>query len=147
LIKPYVPKDCLNQIYNALVQPYFDYCFPVWQNCKLELQLKLQNRAARVITGDNWEIRSKDVLSKLNGQLLNQMRVVKTLLFMRKILKNEVPTSISDLFHMSVNDKYNLRSNFTMLKLAKPRTNYALKRNFSYHGAKTWNNLPTKFAN
>jgi hypothetical protein len=26
LIKPYVPKDCLNQIYNALVQPYFDYC-------------------------------------------------------------------------------------------------------------------------
>ena len=71
LIKLYVPKDCLNQIYNALVQPYFDYCICslVWQNCKLELQLKLQklqNRAARVITGDNWEIRSKDVLSKLN---------------------------------------------------------------------------------
>ena len=42
LIKPYVPKDCLNQIYNALVQPYFDYCSLVWQNCKLELQIKLQ---------------------------------------------------------------------------------------------------------
>ena len=149
MIKPYVPKDCLNQIYNALVQPYFDYCSLVWQNCKLELQLKLQklqNRAARVITGDNWEIRSKDVLSKLNWQPLNQIRLVKTLLFMRKILKNEVPTSISDQFHISVNDQYNLRSNFTMLKLAKPRTN-ALKRNFSYHGAKTWNNLPTELKN
>ena len=65
---------------------------------------------------------------------------------MRKILKNEVPTSISDQFHISVNDLYNLRSNFTMLKLAKPRTN-ALKRNFSYHGAKTWNNLPTELKN
>jgi hypothetical protein len=43
-------------------------------------------------------------------------------------------------------DQYNLRSNFTMLKLAKPRTN-ALKRNFSYHGAKTWNNLPTELKN
>ena len=69
LIKSYVPKDCLNQIYNALVQPYFDYCSLVWQNCKLELQLKLQklqNRAARIITGENWETRSKDVLNKLN---------------------------------------------------------------------------------
>ena len=49
-------------------------------------------------------------------------------------------------FHISVNDQYNLRSNFTMLKLAKPRTN-ALKRNFSYHAAKTWNNLPTELKN
>ena len=32
-------------------------------------------------------------------------------------------------------DQYNLRSNFT------------LKRNFSYHGAKTWNNLPTELKN
>ena len=69
LIKPYVPKKCLSQVYNALVQPYFDYCSLVWQNCKLELQSKLQklqNKAARIITGDNWEIRSKDVLNKLN---------------------------------------------------------------------------------
>ena len=35
LIKPCVPNDCLNQINNALVQPYFDYCSLVWQNCKL----------------------------------------------------------------------------------------------------------------
>ena len=69
LIKPYVPKKCLSQVYNALVQTYFDYCSLVWQNCKLELQSKLQklqNRAARIITVDNWEIRSKDVLKKLN---------------------------------------------------------------------------------
>ena len=33
-----------------------------------------------------------------------------------------------------------------MLKLAKPRTK-ALKRSFSYHGAKTWNNLATELKN
>jgi hypothetical protein len=112
---------------------------------QLKLQ-KLQNRAARVITGDNWEIRSKVVLNKLNWQPLNQIRLVKTLLLMRKILKYEVPTSISDQFHILVNDQYNLRSNFTMLKLAKPRTN-VLKRSFSYHGAKIWNNLPSELKN
>ena len=75
LIKPDVPKKCLTQVYNALVQPYFDYCSLAWQNCKLELQSKLQNRAARIITGDNWEIRSKDVLNKLNWLPLNQRRL------------------------------------------------------------------------
>ena len=69
LIRTYVPKDCVNLVYNALVPPCFDYCSLVWQNVKLELQLKLQmlqNRAARVITGENWQTRSKDVLCKLN---------------------------------------------------------------------------------
>ena len=149
LIKPYVPKKCLSQVYNALVQPYFDYCSLVWQNCKLELQSKLQklqNRAARIITGDNWEIRSKDVLNKLNWLPLNQRRLTDTLLFMRKIFKDEVPISISDQFQLSVNEQYNLRSNCTMLKLAKPRTN-TLKRSFSYHAAKTWNKLPTDLKN
>ncbi len=55
---------------------------------------------------------------------------------MRKILKNEAPTSISDQFHISENEQYNLRSNLTMLKLAKPRTN-ALKRSINYYSAKT----------
>ena len=149
LIKPYLPKKCLTQVYNALVQPYFDYCSLVWQNCKLELQSKLQklqNRAARIITEDNWEIRSKDVLKKLNWLPLNQLRLTDTLLFMHKILKDEVPISISDQFQLSVNNQYNLRSNCTMLKLAKPRTN-TLKRSFSYHAAKTWNKLPTDLKN
>ena len=149
LIKPYVPKKCLSQVYNALVQPYFDYCSLVWQNCKLELQSKLQklqNRAARIITGDNWEIRSKDVLNKLNWLPLNQRRLTDTLLFMRKIFKDEVPISISDQFQLSVNEQYNLRSNCAMLKPEKPRTN-TLKRSFSYHAAKTWNKLPTDLKN
>ena len=33
LIKPCVPKNCLNQICNALVKPYIDYCSLVQENC------------------------------------------------------------------------------------------------------------------
>ena len=58
---------------------------------------------------------------------------------MPKIFKDEVPISISDQFQLSVNEQYNLRSNCTMLKLAKPRTN-TLKRSFSYQ-------LPTDLKN
>jgi hypothetical protein len=32
-IKPYVPANTLISNYNALIQPYFDYCSPFWGVC------------------------------------------------------------------------------------------------------------------
>ena len=43
--------EILHYIYNALVQPHFDYCSIVWGNCGKTLSerlQKLQNRAARI---------------------------------------------------------------------------------------------------
>ena len=74
------------------------------------------------------------------------MRFTDTLLFMHKIFRDQVPISRSDQFQLSVNDQNNLRSNCTMLNLAKPRTN-TLKRSFSYHAAKTWSKLHTELKN
>ena len=51
-IKPYVPAYTLISIYNALIQPYFDYCSPLWGVCNKTLRdnlQKFQNRAARII--------------------------------------------------------------------------------------------------
>ena len=45
-----VPADTLQVLYKALVQPYFDYCSPLWENCGTLLKDKLQkcqSRAAR----------------------------------------------------------------------------------------------------
>ena len=53
-IRPYVRNDTLKSIYNALIQPLFDYCDIVWGNINEGLTdrlQKLQNRAARVIAG------------------------------------------------------------------------------------------------
>ena len=60
-------------IYNAIVQLYFDYCSPLWDNAELasmqdRLQ-KYQNRAARVITGATYDIRSSDLLENLNWKI------------------------------------------------------------------------------
>ena len=65
--KPFVSTETLIYIYQTLVQPNFDYCSVVWGNCGEALKEKLQklhNRAARVITGDTYEIRSFDILIK-----------------------------------------------------------------------------------
>jgi hypothetical protein len=72
-IKPYVPANTLIYIYNALIQPYFDYCSPLWGVCNKTLRDNLQkfpNRAARIIAGASYEIRSADVLRTLDWENL-----------------------------------------------------------------------------
>ena len=64
--KPFVQGDTLQVLYETLVQPYFDYCSPLWENCGKLLKDKLQkfqSHAARVIT---YDIRSAEVLETLS---------------------------------------------------------------------------------
>ena len=68
-IKEYVSTSTLIKVYNAIILSYFDYCSLVWDECAdylfKKLQ-KLQNRAARVITGSSYEISSENILSELD---------------------------------------------------------------------------------
>ena len=53
-IKPFVPIDTLEMVCKSLVQPNFEYCSPLWDNCRKLLKDKLQrfqSRAATVLTG------------------------------------------------------------------------------------------------
>ena len=57
-IRHLVPQATLLLIYQALIQPHFDYFNIVWGNCGITLQnkvQKLQNRAARVLTNLNYD--------------------------------------------------------------------------------------------
>jgi hypothetical protein len=72
-LKNCVPKTTLIKVYNALVLPYFDYCSLVWSNCSDQLISKLQkmqNRAARVITGRSYETPSNEILRELDWKPL-----------------------------------------------------------------------------
>ena len=139
--KSFVSRNTLKMIYNALILPHFDYCSLVWSNCsetlKLNLQ-KLQNRAARVITGDNYDVRSKQILVKLGWKTLDERRQNLMGKCMSNVMNDNGPDIINSLFEKCNNFNYNLRSNGKFLRLSKPNTN-SMKRSFSYMGAKTWN--------
>ena len=77
-IKPFVPADTLEKVYKSLVQPYFEYCSPLWDNCGRLLKDKLQrfpSRAARVLTGANYDIRSADIILTLSWDTLDARRL------------------------------------------------------------------------
>ena len=51
-IKPFVPLCTLVTLYRSLIQPYFDYCSPLWDTCGKQLKDKLQkiqNRAGGLL--------------------------------------------------------------------------------------------------
>jgi hypothetical protein len=76
-VKPFVPLSTTKMIYNAIIQPCFDYCSPLWDNCGIGLKDRLQkyqNRAARAITGATYDIRSSELLDNLNWKPLEERR-------------------------------------------------------------------------
>ena len=145
-IKPYVPSKTLQDIYNGLVMPYFDYCSPLWDTCGKWLQDKLQkyqNRAARVISGAGYETRSTDVLESLGWETLEKRRLRNKAVLMYKIFNDHSAPNLKQLFNKrnEAQTSYNLRNNQTDITLPNPKTEY-LKRTLGYNGAKLWNSLP-----
>ena len=66
--KEFVTQEPLVKMCNTLVLPHFIYCSNVWLHgttTNINKLCKLQNRAARVITGASHEIRSSEIFENL----------------------------------------------------------------------------------
>ena len=73
LIRSFVPDTTLQFIFNSLVQPYFDYCCVVWDNCNKTLAdklQKLQNQAARILTFSSYDVNADVVLASIDWENL-----------------------------------------------------------------------------
>ncbi len=147
-IKPFVPRDSLLKLYKSLIQPYFDYCSPLWDTCAKTLKdnlQTLQNRAARVISGENYDVRSEDILQSLKLDSLDVRRKKLKSVLLCKVLNGiSAPCLRENLVRLNVLPRgYELRDSETDLKLPKPKTNF-LKRSFQYSASTLWNDLSTE---
>ena len=146
-VRPFVPFTALQYIYNSLVQPHFNYCCVVWDNCNKtyadKLQ-KLQNRAARVLTSSSYDIAADFLLEKLGWRKLDTQRKLEKAVMVYKSLNGLAPDYLRPMFiDRSSITNYSLRDTEGKLAIPKPRTNY-LKNSFGYSGAVLWNSLPTE---
>ena len=145
-MKNFVPQSTLISVYNAIVQPHFDYCSLVWDIgnvYSLEKLQKMQNRAARVITGRSYEVRSETILQESAWQPLIENWKENKAVFMYKAKNGKYLTTITDIFSVKNNENYNLRNNDCDFSIKKPKTNF-LKKSIGYSGEKIWNELPTE---
>ena len=82
-------------MYNALVMPYFNYGRVVWGNINKGLAnklQKLQNRATRILTFSNYDVRSSGLLDELGWERLEYVRLKQLALTMYKIHNNLSPS-------------------------------------------------------
>lgn len=143
-IRDFTSFDILIKIYKALIEPHFDYACTVWDDLDATLALKLQrlqNRAARIITRSDYEVRSADILKNLGWETLQNRRFDFKKRLMIKVVKGEAPQYLIDLFKTRIHEtSLVLRNSENKLNLQKPRTD-CFKGSFSYSGAALWNNL------
>ena len=103
---------------------------------------KCQSRAARVITGATYDIRSADVLETLSLENLNARRLYIKSVFMYRIFNNYTAPTPKESFHKlcEYQKTYNIRNTNTDLPLPQPKKAF-FKKSFRYSGALFWNNL------
>ena len=128
-LKEFVDRDTLVLVYNALIQPQFDYCCEVWDELDkglIERLQKLRNRAARLIMNFKNE-HGQFILARtsLGWTSLEERRTVMKARLMYKTVHQLAPQRLYNIFQLSdtVNN-YNLRGSSTTLFIPRPRTEF-----------------------
>ena len=143
-LRDIVDYQTLIVIYLSIIQPHFDYCSQIWgclgKGLSDKLQ-KLQNRAFRIITRENYDIRSEDILNRVGFSNLQTRREHQLAILMYKIKHKVLPNYLIDIFTNAneIHD-YNTRQSEFNFALPKPNTNFK-KKSFAYRGAEAWNGL------
>ena len=143
-IKYYVTPKILESLVHAFITSNLDYCNSLYINLPkktINKLQKIQNSAARLITGSSKYCRITPVLQQLHWLPVSERVTFKVLTTVFKCLNNMAPRYLSDRIKVYVPTR-NLRS-INQHKLIETHTtnNYG-KRSFFYAGPFLWNQLP-----
>ena len=165
--KRFLPFESLKNLYTGLVDPHFRYCCAVWGVCgftEIQQLQKLQNRAARIITGSNYDAPSKPLIKGLGWKTIEDFTQYESqlIVFISKnglapqylfntsvpqYLSTSVPqylsTSVPQFAVNSADSRYYLGNTATDLRLPKKNSSN-WQKGFSYKGTRMWNSLRTE---
>ena len=99
--KPFLTQELLVNIYHAIVEPHFLYCSSVWDSIdetQTQQLQKLQNRAARIITGASYTTHTCDIFNQLNWSTLADQRKYHKALLMQKIIHGKAQSYLTEMF-------------------------------------------------
>ena len=133
-IRHLVAQATLHLIYQALIQPHFDYCNIVWGNCGITLRNK-------VLTYSSYDVDAGHLFKLLGWKNLACQQQIQRATMVYRSLHGLAADYLSSKFERR-EVAYNLRDSENKLNVPLPRTNH-YKNSFSYSGAILWNSLPS----
>jgi hypothetical protein len=151
-LKSLLPIEHVEQVYTSTIQPLIDYCITSWgfaAKKHVNKVQRLQNRAARIITGNfSWETRGIDLVEQLGWQSVVQRRDYFTAVLVFKALNGIAPVYIQDLFTFCHDINIRSTRNTAGNNLYVPQINKCVfGQSLQYNGARIWNELPDNVKN
>ena len=148
IIRHYVPKNTLRNIYFAIFSSILTYGAQVWGqalNKQITRIQKIQNKAIRIISFADFKDSSTPLYHKLNILKLTDHVNLQNFLFVHSTLKGSLPLPLIDSFEVAT-DSFNSRGSLqSKIVLPKVRTvNYGLN-SILYRSASFWNLMVSKF--
>ena len=140
-LKYIVDTDTRKLFFNAQIKPHIDYASVVWDGCSDVLKKilnSLHRRAVKLIFPDT-TLTTDQNLKEMRIVILQKQLEYNKGLFMYRVLSNEAPGYISNLY-IHTPSRYSNSRNYH-LSLPRPRIDI-FKTSISFSGVYLWNNLP-----
>jgi len=144
-----VPLCTLKLLYNAIVQPHFDYADIVYDSTSQTNKLRLQNlqtRAARLISGSGPRTSRNPMFKELGWLSLQSRRDFHKSVMVYKCRYGLAPDYLNDRFSTNDSNHSHNTRNASQLRATKTRTAY-YQRSFTVSGQQLFNNLPRNIQN
>ena len=144
-LKFQLDRKSLQTIYISFIRPLLEYADVVWDNCTQqeanELE-KIQNEAARIVTGETKLASIQSLLSDTGWESLTSRREKHKLVLFYKMINSLAPEYFSSLVPPTVGNisQYNLR-NETNLQTVPARSQQYYS-SFLPSTTRIWNSLP-----
>ena len=104
-VKSLLPEETLKTMYTGIVEPHFRHCYSVWGCCGLteinQLQ-KLQNRAARIVTGSSFDAPGRPLIKKLGWKTIEELIASESNIMVFKSLHELAPPYMCNLFYKNI---------------------------------------------
>lgn len=145
-LKFQLDRKSLQTIYFSFIRPIFEYADIVWNNCSQydanELE-KIQNEAARIVTGATRLTSINSLLTETGWETLSARRNKHKLVMFYKMKNNLCPDYLSSLVPSNVgtNVQYNLRNVADVRTLSANTQLYY--NSFLPSAIREWNDLPS----
>ena len=144
-LRKYIDRDSLEVIIHAFVTTKLDFCNYILCGIGSSLAAKLQrvqNTAARILTGHPRSDHITPVLRSLHWLPIQQRIHFKTLITVHKAVNHTAPVYIQELVQLRLSSRSLRSSDQLLLEVPFSRSSKATSQAFSIAGPVLWNNIP-----
>ena len=134
--------QCTKQLYFSFIHTYLNYGSIAWgstNKTKLNVILRRQKHASRIIFFKDKYTHARPLLKELNALNIYQLNINNILLFMHRVKNNTIPNIFKQSFKINKN-KYNTKATNTRFYKPLVKTKYN-QYSIAYRGPQLWNSL------